>query len=119
MLKKSLSLLAAVACIGIAAASGMFAAKEQGPPGAALSTLESAYISTTDTGLPAAPAIIGAALGLGFTLLPRMLGDRLRRSSSLAGRVNALLKNSLQSVLSIARLLSQSHVQTSRSSLTT
>jgi hypothetical protein len=118
MLKKSLSLLTIAACVAVVAMAGMFAAKEQGPPGSVKQRVEHAYISTTDIGLPAAPAIIvGAVLGLGFTLLQQMLGDRLRRSSSVAGRVTALMSWTLSTV-SAARLLLQPHVQTSRSSLT-
>ena len=116
MVKKTLSLIAFAACMAVVAFSGMFSAKEQGPPGVQ-SQLEQSYISTTDTSLPAAPAIIGAALGLGLTVLHRMVGDRLRRSSSIAGRVKALL-NHLDKIRTrrspSLRLFMQSHVTTSR-----
>lgn len=115
MLKKSLSLIAFMACMAVVAFSGMFAAKEQGPPGSVQQHLEQAYISTTDTGV--GTLAFAAAAGLGITVLSTILGDRLRRSKSVAGRVKALLnhldKLRIQREPAL-RLFIQSHVQTSR-----
>lgn len=117
MTKKHLSLFTMVACMAIVACAGLFAAKEQGPPGSVQQRLEQTYISTTDIGLSATGAFVAAAtLGLGFTVL-LVLGDRLRRSSHPAGRVTALLNYLSTAAVRAVRLLLQSHVQTSRSSL--
>lgn len=118
MLKKSLSLIALAACVAVIAFSGLFAAKEQGPPGSVQHALEYSYISTTDIGPINTGAIAAAAvLGLGI-MLTANLGERLRRSS-IAGRVTALLNYTFSLAGRAVRLLLQSHVQTSRSSLAT
>ena len=122
-MRKHLGLFLATVALAIVMPLSLFAANEQGPPGNAKPSLqlEAAYISTTPTGLAGDAFVAAAALGT-FTVLTWMVGARLRRSDAVAGRVNALYslmkKTSAYAGLAV-QLFMQSHVQTSRSSLTT